>query len=163
MTVLDRSVGYPVRGTTRLVVIPASLMSDGVLDTAALTSATTVDVTNDAGPSISGFSGDQGELPDPDLGSQQTGALPGEITFANSSLTFRLSKSGPADDIRAVLHTGDEVYLLIADQGLAAGKTCDLVHATVKYGTKQREDVARIMIPFSIHEVRTDVIIPALV
>lgn len=162
-TVLARHPGYNVRGKARIVIIPASLMSDGVLDTAAWTSASSVDVTDNLVPPVAGFSGEQGDIPDPDLGTLETGTVPGEITFPTSSMTFRLSASGPTADIRSVLVTGDEVYVVIAHEGKESGKTADLVHATVKYGTKMREDIARITFPFSIHGVDEDVTIPALV
>jgi hypothetical protein len=163
-TVLARHPGFNVRGTVRVVIIPAALMPDGVLDTAAWTDPTAVDVTDNLIPgSMAGFAGEQGDVPDPDVGTLETGTVPGEITFPNSSLTFRLSKAGPTADIRSVLHEGDEVYVALCDQGKESGKTCDLVHATVKYDSRTREDVLRAMFPFSVHSVEKDVVIPALV
>lgn len=162
-TVLARHAGFNVRGKMRTVIIPAALMADGVFDTAAWTDPSTVDVTDNLVPPVAGFSGEQGDVPDPDVGTLVTGTVPGEITFPNSSMTFRLSVDGPTADIRSVLHEGDEVYVALCDQGKESGKTCDLVHATVKYETRVREDVLRATFPFSIHGVDKDVVIPALV
>jgi hypothetical protein len=163
-TVLARHPGYNVRGTTRVVIIPWALMSDGLLDTAAWTDPSAVDVTDNLIPgSLAGFTGEQGDLPDPDVGTLETGTVPGEITFPNSSLTFRVSKAGPTADIRSVLTEGDEVAVVIADQGKETGKTADVIHATVKYDSRMREDISRAMYPFSVHGVEKDVVIPALV
>lgn len=162
-TVLARHPGFNIRGKMRVVIIPAALMSDGVLDTAAWTDASSVDVTDNLVPPVAGFSGEQGDLPDPDVGSLETGTVGDEITFPNSSMTFRLSEAGPTVDIRSVLIQGDEVYVALCDQGKESGKTCDLVHATVKYDTKVREAVLRATFPFNIHSVDKDVVIPALV
>lgn len=164
MTVLARHPGFNVRGKTRVVIIQAALMPDGVLDTAAWTDPSTVDVTDNLIPgSIAGFAGDQADVPDPDVGTLKTGTVPGEITFPASSLTFRLSAAGPAADIRSVLQEGDEIYVALCDQGKESGKTCDLVHSTVKYDSRMREDISRAMFPVSVHSVDKDVVIPALV
>jgi hypothetical protein len=163
-TVLARHKGFPTRGTVRVVIIPWALMPDGVLDTAAWTDPTAVDVTDNLIPgSLAGFTGEQGDIPDPDVGTMETGTVGGEITFPNSSLTFRLSEAGPTVDIRSVLHEGDEVAVVIADQGKESGKTADVIHATVKYDSRMRDDISRAMYPFSVHGVDKDVVIPALV
>lgn len=163
-TVLARHPGFNVRGKTRAVIIPATLMPDGVLDSAAWSSPSAVDVTDNLVPgSMAGFTGEQGDIPDPDVGTLETGTVPGEITFPNSSLTFRLSASGPTADIRSVLVEGDEVYVALCDQGKESGKTCDVIHATVKYDSRMREDISRAMYPFSVHSVQKDVVIPAVV
>lgn len=163
-TVLARHAGFNVRGKMRVVIIPATLMPDGVLDTAAWTDPTAVDVTDNIIPgSVAGFTGEQGDVPDPDLGTLETGTVPGEITFPNSSLTFRLSAAGPTVDIRSVLVEGDEVYVVLADQGKESGKTADVVFATVKYGSRTREDILRAVYPMAVHSVVKDVTIPPLV
>ena len=162
MTTLAKNVGFNPRGTRRYIWAPLAIMTDGVLDTAALTSSTTTDLTNQV-TARAGFTTSQAQVPDPDMGSLKTGTVAGEITYGDSSLTFRTSKTGPADDVRAVLHEGDEGFLVIANEGLVAGKSADVVRATIGYGGKLDEDIARYMLPFIVSDIKTDVVIPALV
>ena len=159
-TVLGAATRYAARGNTPLLWIPKAAMSDGNLTTAILDATTTVDLTCSVA-AMSGFNATQADMPAGDWCSQKIGTVPGDITLAESSLTFYLSKNG-SDDVREVLHTDDEGYLLIADGGLVAGNLADLCHVTVKYGTKVREDVARITVPFSVGNIDENVVIPAL-
>ncbi len=161
MTVLSPANRYTSRGTTKAAFIPLSAMPDpGTLTRLIIDATTTVDITAAMVPPIAGFNGDQADIPAPDQGSLKTGTVPGEITIAASSLTFYLSRTGPAGDIRSVLHTGDEGWLLFGETGFAAGGRGDLCRVDVKYGTKMREDLARITIPFSIAEIREDIVLP---
>ena len=160
-TVLPAGNRYTPRGTTKVLFIPLSALPEpGTLTLAVLDATTTVDLTPALVPPITGFNGDQADIPAPDMGTLKTGTVPGEITIAASSLTFYLSKDGPADDVRSVLAQGDEGWLIFADNGVVAGNTADQVRVDVKYGMKLREDLARITIPFSISEIREDIVLP---
>lgn len=158
--VLGPSQRYAVRGNSEAMWIPLAAMPDGVLDTAAITAATAVKLTA-ALAAVTGFSQSQGDLPAGDWSSMQTPTVPGEVTTDASSMTFYLSKDG--EDVREVLHTGDEGFVVIFDTGITADAKCDVYPSTVKYGTKVREDVARITVPFSIGVgVQENVTVPAL-
>lgn len=161
MTVLPKNSGYNPRGTRRYIWVPFSEMPDGVLDTAALTATATVDLTNQIVTSA-GWTTTQAFVPDPDVGSLRTGTIEGEVTYAESSLTFRMSKTGPANDARAVLHEGDVGFLVTANEGLVAGRSADVARSRVAFGTKVNEDVARYLVPFSVNNIDHDVVIPAL-
>lgn len=162
MTVLPKNVGFNPRGTSKHLWIPLADMPDGVLDTAALTAVGTVDMTNQA-VTRSGFTTTQAQDPDPDQGSLVTGTIPGEVTFAESSITFRLSKTGPQDDIRAVLYEGDEGYYVRANEGITAGLSALVARCTIGYPSDVDGAPAQLTVPFIVSSVERDVTIPALV
>lgn len=161
LTVLPKNVGFNPRGTRKHLWIPLALMPDGVLDTAALTAAGTIDMTNQA-VTRTGFTTTQAQDPDPDQGSLVTGTIPGEVTFAQSSITFRLSKTGPANDIRAVLHEGDEGFYVSANEGLVAGLSANVYRSTIGYATDVDAAPAQLTVPFIVASEKRDVTIPAL-
>jgi hypothetical protein len=162
-TVLSGGNRFTSRGNTKVAFIPLSVKPDGVaLTLAHTTDPATVDLTAAIVPPITGFNGTQADIPAPDMGSLFTGTVSGEITIGESSLTFYMSTAGPGGDVRSVLNTGDEGWLLIGDQGIDPGDIADLCRVDVKFGTKMREDLLRIMIPFSIASIDEDITIPAI-
>lgn len=160
LTTLPHLPGYNPRGTRRYLWIPLEAMPDGVLDTAALGAAT--DVTNQMAVMPSGFTTSQARVPDPDVGSLVTGTIAGEVTYDDTTMTFKLAPTGPGDDIRAVLHEGDEGFFAIANEGLVAGRSADVVRSSIGYGGKLNEDVARYQLPVIVNSIETDVVIPTL-
>jgi hypothetical protein len=164
-TVLPKSNRYNVRGNTEVLWIPraAAGVSAGpvTLTAAMLIAATTVELTNDVIPPINGFTSDTADVPVPDLGSLRTFNIEGETTIAASSMDFYLSSTVPVDDVRSVLHNGDEGYLVIADNGLAVGAPVDVAEVTCKFPAKARGDVARVTVPFSIAGIQENVPVPA--
>lgn len=161
LTVLPRFQGYNPKGKRRHLVIPRALMPDGVLDTAALTDATSIDVTDQLAVAPD-FTPSQAQEPDSDVGTLVVGKVAGDITYPDTSAAFRLHPNGPASDIRAVLHEGDEIFWVVANEGLVAGRSADVVTATVGFGGKLNEAVARIQFPIIASFVEQDVTIPAL-
>lgn len=158
-TVLAKGRRFTVRGNAVVLWIPLSVRAFGTaLTLAMLDNAATVELQK-AISGMTGFRLDQGRLPAPDWGSMRTGTVPGEITTPDSSITFYLSKDG--EDAREVLHPGDEGTLLVAEQGLVAGLLCDLYEGEWMYGAKEREDIARVAMPYSIGTVDENVVIPA--
>lgn len=158
-TLLGPSVRFAVRGNLKARFIPKADMPTGVLTLAILNGATTIDLTP-AIATMTGFTREQGDLPAPDISSQDTPTVPGEITRAAASMTFYMSKDG--DDVRAVLVPGDEGFIVLGDAGFAVGALVDIWPVEVKFGMKVREDVARITVPFTTGTgVQEDVPVPA--
>lgn len=145
-TLLGPSVRFAVRGNLKVRWIPKTAMPTGVLTLAILNGATTIDLTP-AIATLTGFSREQGDLPAPDINSQDAPTVPGEITRAAASMTFYLSKDG--DDVRQVLVQGDEGYVVLGEAGFGVGALVDIWPAEVKFGMKVREEVARITVPFT--------------
>lgn len=161
MTVLARHRGSNFKGKRRHLWIPNDLMPDGVLDTAALTATGTVDVTNNLVVAPV-FTPSQAQEPDGDVGTLVVGKVAGDVTFPDATAQFRLHPSGPENDIRAVLHEGDEGFWVVANEGLVAGLSADVVTASIGYGGKTGETVGYIEFPIIASFVEQDVTIPAL-
>jgi len=68
---------------------------------------------------VAGFTVTDEPIATPGL-SKFTGSVPGRTTVDRSSITFYASLDG--EDVRTVLHEGDEGYLCICPAGDAAGK-----------------------------------------
>lgn len=143
---LGPATRYAVRGNLKLRWVPKAAMPTGVLTKAILEGATTIDLTAAVATSA-GWSREQGDIPAPDIASQDTSTVPGEVTRTASSLTLYLSKDGV--DVRQALIPGDVGYMVVGDAGFATAALVDIWPATVKFGAKLREDLGRITIPFS--------------
>ena len=103
-----------------------------------------------------------GTVPTAALGSRFTPTVPGEITAADSSLTFWASKDG--DDVRSLLTRETRGFVVWMDEGDVAGQTMDVYPVQVTSQAKVREldQAAQIMAQFAItSEPAENVEIPA--
>lgn len=157
-TPINASVRYYRRGTTKVIWAP----------TIANKHAPTRPEIN-AGTELSGETGAMGgwqttsaTVPTPALGSRFTPVVGGEITAADSSLTFWASKDG--DDVRTLLQREDTGFIIWMDEGDVGGQTMDVYPVTVTSQAKVREldQAAQIMAQFAItSEPAENVTIPA--
>ncbi|MEH0547286.1 hypothetical protein QA802_30635 [Streptomyces sp. B21-105] len=157
-TPINASIRYYRRGTTKVLWVP----------TIANTSAPTR-VELNAGTALEGETGamagwqtTSATVPTPALGSRFTPVVGGEITAADSSLTFWASKDG--DDVRTLLNREDTGFIVWMDEGDVEAQTMDIFPVTVTSQAKVREldQAAQIMAQFAItSEPAENVAIPA--
>lgn len=173
-TVLAASNRYNVRGTAKVFWIPRNAtgrtaggganLPAGPLSAAniraLLGDPATIDVTREV-IAINGFTSTTSDVPVPDMGSLKTFNIEGETTLESSSIDFYLSSAVPVNDIRTVLVTGQEGYLVLADNGTATGAVVDVPEVQVKFASKPREGVSRLMQPFSVEGLQENVALPA--
>ncbi|MYU24762.1 hypothetical protein [Streptomyces sp. SID8352] len=123
----------------------------------------------DAGTALEGETGamqgwqtTSGTVPTPALGSRFTPVVGGEITAADSSLTFWASRD--ADDVRTLLVREADGFIVWMDEGDVPTQTMDVFPVTVTSQAKIREldQAAQIMCQFAItSEPAENVAIPA--
>lgn len=157
-TPINASVRYYRRGVTKVLWVP----------TIASLSAPTRPEIN-AGTALEGETGamagwqtTSATVPTPALGTRFTPVVGGEITAADSSLTFWASKDG--DDVRTLLNREDSGFVIWMDEGDVPGQTMDVFAVTVTSQAKVREldSAAQIMAQFAItSEPAENVEIPA--
>ncbi|MFE9936317.1 phage tail tube protein [Streptomyces hirsutus] len=157
-TPIQASTRYYRRGVTKVLWVPT------IANLQAPTRAE-LDAGTELADEVSAMSGWQttsGTVPTPALGSRFTPTVPGEITAADSSLTFWASKT--ADDVRILLvreAVGNVVWM---DEGDVPDQTMDIFPVSVMSQAKVREldGASQIMAQFAItREPAENVTIPA--
>ncbi|WP_329338596.1 hypothetical protein OG866_27125 [Streptomyces sp. NBC_00663] len=157
-TPINASVRYYRRGTTKVVWCPT--IANKSAPTRAEINAGT-ELSGETG-AMSGWQTTSATVPTAALGSRFTPTVPGEITAADSSLTFWASKNG--DDVRTLLQREAIGFVIWMDEGDVSGQTCDVYPVQVTSQAKVREldQAAQIMAQFAItSEPAENVTIPA--
>lgn len=159
-TPINASVRYYRRGVTRVLWVP-TIVSKAAPTRAELDAGTALEAETGA---MSGWQTTSATVPTPALGSRFTPVVGGEITAADSSLTFWASKDG--DDVRTLLTREAVGFIVWMDEGDVPTQTMDVFPVTVTSQAKVREldTAAQIMAQFAItSEPEENVTIPALV
>lgn len=159
-TPIQASTRYYRRGVTKVLWVPA-IANKAAPTRTELDAGTALEAETGA---MSGWQTTSGTVPTPALGSRFTPVVGGEITAADSSLTFYASKTG--DDVRALLTREAVGFVVWMDEGDVDGQTMDVYPATVTSQAKVREldQAAQIMAQFAItSEPAENVTIPATV
>jgi hypothetical protein len=157
-TPIQQSQRYYRRGITKVLWVP-TIANLNAPTRAELDAGTELGYEVSA---MSGWSTTSATVPTPALGSRFTPGVPGEITAADSSLTFWASKNG--EDVRTLLvreAIGNVVWM---DEGDVPTQTMDVFPVQVSTAAKIREmdGAAQIRADFSITAVPAeDVTIPA--
>ncbi|MEW2570500.1 hypothetical protein [Streptomyces sp. NPDC047070] len=157
-TPINASVRYYRRGTTKVIWAPA-VANKNAPTRSEINAGTALEGETGA---MGGWQTTSGTVPTPALGSRFTPVVGGEITAADSSLTFWASKDG--DDVRTLLQREDTGFIIWMDEGDVQGQTCDVYPVTVTSQAKVREldQAAQIMAQFAItSEPAENVTIPA--
>ncbi|MGW0599962.1 phage tail tube protein [Streptomyces sp. NPDC002776] len=157
-TPINASVRYYRRGTTKVLWVPA-IANKNSPTRAEINAGTALEGETGA---MSGWQTTSGTVPTPALGSRFTPVVGGEITAADSSLTFWASKNGT--DVRSLLIREAPGFIVWMDEGDVAGQTMDVYPVTVTSQAKVREldQAAQIMAQFAItSEPAENVTIPA--
>lgn len=145
-TPINSSVRYYRRGTTKVLWVP-TIANKNAPTRPELNAGTALEGETGA---MNGWQTTSNTVATPALGSRFTPVVGGEITAADSSLTFWASKDG--DDVRALLQREDSGFIVWMDEGDVAGQTCDVYPVTVTSQAKVREldQAAQIMAQFAI-------------
>ncbi|WP_206326326.1 MULTISPECIES: hypothetical protein [unclassified Streptomyces] len=157
-TPINASIRYYRRGTTKVLWVPA-IANKNSPTRAELNAGTALEGETGA---MAGWQTTSGTVPTPALGSRFTPVVGGEITAADSSLTFWASKDG--DDVRTLLTREATGFIVWMDEGDVPGQTMDVYPVTVTSQAKVREldQAAQIMAQFAItSEPAENVTIPA--
>jgi hypothetical protein len=157
-TPINASVRYYRRGTTKVLWVPA-IANKAAPSRAELNAGTALEGETGA---MGGWQTTSATVPTPALGSRFTPVVGGEITAADSSLTFWASKDG--DDVRTLLNREDAGFVVWMDEGDVEAQTMDVFPVTVTSQAKVREldSAAQIMAQFAItSEPAENVTIPA--
>ncbi|MFD6324190.1 hypothetical protein ACFWOL_15270 [Streptomyces sp. NPDC058442] len=157
-TPINPSVRYYRRGTTRVLWVP-TIANKNAPTRAELDAGTALEGETGA---MSGWQTTSATVPTPALGSRYTPTVPGEITAAESSLTFWADKGG--DDVRSLLLRESRGYVVWMDEGDEPDQTMDVYPVQVTSQAKVREldQAAQIMAQFAItSEPAENVTIPA--
>lgn len=157
-TPITASVRYYRRGTTKVLWVP-TIANKNSPARAELNAGTALEGETGA---MSGWQTTSGTVPTPALGSRFTPVVGGEITAADSSLTFWASKTGV--DVRSLLIREAPGFIVWMDEGDVVGRTMDVYPVTVTSQAKVREldQAAQIMAQFAItSEPAENVTIPA--
>ncbi|MGW1039326.1 phage tail tube protein [Streptomyces sp. NPDC002547] len=157
-TPINPSVRYYRRGTTKVLWAP-TIANKNSVTRAEINSSTALE--GEAG-AMAGWQTTSATTPTPALGSRFTPVVGGEITAADSSLTFWASKD--AQDVRTLLQREDRGYIIWMDEGDVPGQTMDVYPVSVTSQAKIREldQAAQIMAQFAItSEPAENVEIPA--
>lgn len=157
-TPINSSVRYYRRGVTKVLWVP-TIASKAAPTRSELNAGTALEGETGA---MSGWQTTSNTVATPALGSRFTPVVGGEITAAESSLTFWASKDG--DDVRTLLQREDTGFIVWMDEGDVEGQTCDVYPVTVTSQAKVREldSAAQIMAQFAItSEPAENVTIPA--
>ncbi|MFE7236087.1 hypothetical protein ACFVAF_36845 [Streptomyces sp. NPDC057596] len=145
-TPINESVRYYRRGITRVLWVP-TIATKKTPTRAELDAGTALEGETGA---MAGWQTTSGTVPTPALGSRFTPVVGGEITAADSSLTFWASKDG--DDVRSLLVREASGFIVWMDEGDTASGTMDVYPVTVTSQAKVREldQAAQIMCQFAI-------------
>ena len=157
-TPLNASIRYYRRGTTKVLWVP-TIANKAAPSRAELNAGTALEAETGA---MAGWQTTSGTVPTPALGSRFTPVVGGEITAADSSLTFWASKDG--DDVRTLLTREATGFIVWMDEGDVEAQTMDVYPVTVTSQAKIREldAAAQIMAQFAItSEPAENVEIPA--
>lgn len=157
-TPINASIRYYRRGTTKVLWVP-TIANKAAPSRAELNAGTALESETGA---MSGWQTTSGTVATPALGSRFTPVVGGEITAADSSLTFWASKDG--DDVRTLLNREDTGFIVWMDEGDVEAQTMDVYPVTVTSQAKIREldSAAQIMAQFAItSEPAENVTIPA--
>jgi hypothetical protein len=157
-TPINPSVRYYRRGTTKVLWVPA-IASIAAPSRAEINAGTALEGETGA---MAGWQTTSATVPTAALGSRFTPVVGGEITAADSSLTFWASKDG--DDVRTLFTRDDTGFVVWMDEGDVPGQTMDVYAVSVTSVAKVREldQAAQIMAQFAItREPAEDVTIPA--
>ncbi|WP_435215919.1 hypothetical protein [Streptomyces sp. bgisy034] len=157
-TPINASVRYYRRGVTKVLWVP-TIANKAAPTRVELNAGTALEGETGA---MSGWQTTSNTVATPALGSRFTPVVGGEITAAESSLTFWASKDG--DDVRTLLQREDTGFIVWMDEGDVEAQTCDVYPVTVTSQAKVREldSAAQIMAQFAItSEPAENVTIPA--
>ncbi|WP_320784199.1 hypothetical protein [Streptomyces sp. CRN 30] len=157
-TPINPSVRYYRRGTTRVLWVPTIANKNAPTRT-ELDAGTALEGETGA---MSGWQTTSGTVPTAALGSRFTPTVPGEITAADSSLTFWASKD--ADDVRVLLVREARGFVVWMDEGDVPTQTMDVypVQVTSQAKIREMDQAAQIMAQFAITaEPAENVAIPA--
>ncbi|MDX3353892.1 hypothetical protein PV703_11340 [Streptomyces sp. ME01-24h] len=157
-TPINASIRYYRRGITKVLWVP-TISNKAAPSRSELDAGTALEGETGA---MGGWQTTSATVPTPALGSRFTPVVGGEITAADSSLTFWASRDG--DDVRTLLTREASGYIVWMDEGDVEGQTMDVFPVTVTSQTKVREldTAAQIMAQFAItSEPAENVEIPA--
>ncbi|MGW0169560.1 phage tail tube protein [Streptomyces sp. NPDC003343] len=157
-TPINASTRYYRRGTTKVLWVP-TIANKNSPTRSELNAGTALESETGA---MAGWQTTSATVPTPALGSRFTPTVPGEITAADSSLTFWASKDG--DDVRTLLQREDTGYVVWMDEGDVPSQTMDVypVQVTSQAKVREMDAAAQIMAQFSItSEPAENVTIPA--
>lgn len=157
-TPIQAATRYYRRGVTRVLWVP-TIANKAEPTREELDAGTALEGETGA---MSGWQTTSGTVPTAALGSRFTPTVPGEITAADSSLTFWASKDG--DDVRSLLTREATGFIVWMDEGDVPGQTMDVYPVQVTSQAKVREldQAAQIMCQFAItSEPAENVEIPA--
>lgn len=157
-TPINASVRYYRRGTTKVIWAP-SIANKNAPTRSEINAGTALEGETGA---MGGWQTTSATVATPALGSRFTPVVGGEITAADSSLTFWASKDG--DDVRTLLQREDTGFIIWMDEGDVPGQTMDVYPVSVTSQAKVREldSAAQIMAQFAItSEPAENVTIPA--
>lgn len=157
-TPINASVRYYRRGTTKVLWVP-TIANKNAITRPEINAGTALE--GETG-NMAGWQTTSATVGTPALGSRFTPVVGGEITAADSSLTFWASKDG--DDVRTLLQREDVGFVVWMDEGDVEGQTCDIYPVSVTSQAKVREldSAAQIMAQFAItSEPAENVTIPA--
>lgn len=157
-TPITASVRYYRRGTTKVLWVPA-IANKAAPTRSELNAGTALEAETGA---MSGWQTTSATVGTPALGSRFTPVVGGEITAADSSLTFWASKTGV--DVRSLLTREATGFIVWMDEGDVEDLTMDVYPVTVTSQAKVREldSAAQIMAQFAItSEPAENVTIPA--
>lgn len=145
-TPINASIRYYRRGTTKVLWVP-TIANKAAPTRAEINAGTALEGETGA---MAGWQTSSGTVPTPALGSRFTPTVPGEITAADSSLTFWASKD--ADDVRTLLTRETRGFVVWMDEGDVPGQTMDVYPVQVTSQAKVREldQAAQIMAQFAI-------------
>ncbi|MFJ4515195.1 hypothetical protein [Streptomyces sp. NPDC088816] len=158
-TPIQPSMRYYRRGITKVLWVPV-IVNKMAPTRAELNAGTALEGETGA---MAGWQTTSGTVPTAALGSRFTPTVGGEITAADSSLTFWASQDG--DDVRTLLVREARGFVVWMDEGDIPSQTMDVFPVQVTSQAKVREldGAAQIMCQFSVSsEPAENVTIPAL-
>lgn len=145
-TPINASTRYYRRGVTKVLWVPTIANKNSPTRT-ELNAGTALEGETGA---MAGWQTTSGTVPTPALGARFTPVVGGEITAADSSLTFWASKD--ADDVRTLLVREAVGFIVWMDEGDVPTQSMDVYPVTVTSQAKVREldQAAQIMAQFAI-------------
>ncbi|MGC4912731.1 hypothetical protein [Streptomyces albogriseolus] len=157
-TPITPATRYYRRGTTKVLWVP-TIANKNAPTRSELNAGTALEGETGA---MAGWQTTSATVPTAALGSRFTPTVPGEITAADSSLTFWASKD--SNDVRTLLTREERGFVVWMDEGDVEGQTMDVYPVQVTSQAKVREldQAAQIMCQFAItSEPAENVEIPA--